>query len=389
MKQPTILILVLLTISLSGFGQEDPKSAKEEKKTYKAQKKKEKLEHGKFMMTPVAAPGYTPELGGLLAVGGLASFKTNPEDSLIQRSSLPFTIGYTTTGAIVANAILTSYWFKDKLRVYGDFWFKKMHDHYYGVGYEKGATVPKSDSTTLYSRQWWWINPRFLYHARDNYFVGLTVDYNYTQGSDPSEGVASDPDYQAALDKPMNSGLGIILRYDSRDVAVDARQGLYIDLSGTFFSTALGGDNDYQIYMLDYRQFKTVKREGMTLAWQAKARIGVGKIPYGEMSQLGTPFDLRGYTWGRFRDRNMFYFIAEYRHMFIKQDLTLSRHGAVAWIGSGTVFNSKTLEENDISWLPNFGVGYRIEVQPRMNIRLDYGIGRETSGFYFNFNQAF
>ncbi len=41
------------------------------------------------------------------------------------------------------------------------------------------------------------------------------------------------------------------------------------------------------------------------------------------------------------------------------------------------------------NWLPNGVLGYRLEVQPRMNLRIDFGFGRETMGFYFNFNEAF
>ena len=365
------------------------KQEKAEKKEARTEKKAEKLAKGKFMITPIAAPGYTPELGGLIAVGGLASFKTKSSDTLIQRSSLPFTVAYTSTGAVVGSAILTSYWFKDKIRVFGDFWGKDMPDHYWGVGYENGATTPKSDTTTAYNRMWWWVNPRILYQVKKNYFVGLNIDYNYTQGSNPSPVVANDPNYVAFNDRPMNSGLGVILRYDSRDVPVDAREGFYIDASATFYDQSFGGDNNYQIYLLDYRQFQTLNRFGSTLAWQVKSRVGVGEVPYGEMSQLGTPFDLRGYTWGRYRDKNLFFFLAEYRHVFLKADQTLSKHGAVVWAGSGTVFNRKTIEDNTNRWLPNFGFGYRLEVQPRMNIRLDFGIGRESSGIYFNFNQAF
>ncbi len=379
--------LVLFTGKM--YSQEPESLSKEQKKVMKARKKAEKVEQGKFIISPIAAPGYTPELGAMVAVGGLTSFKTNPRDSLILRSSLPFTMGYTTTGALVANAILTSYWFGDKLRIYGDFWYKDMPDHYWGVGYENGMTVPKSDSTTAYNRKWWWINPRFLYQVKKNLFVGLNVDYNYTGGSEASEGVASDPYYRDFNDRPLNSGLGLIARYDSRDIPVDARTGVYVDLRATFYTTALGGDNNYQIYLVDYRHFLTVKRPGMTIALQAKTRIGKGNVPYGEMSMLGTPFDLRGYTWGRFRDKGMFYFLAEYRHTFLKSDGSLGKHGAVAWIGSGTIFNREDLTQNNNGWLPNFGVGYRFELQPRMNLRLDYGIGRETTGIYFNFNQAF
>ena len=81
--------------------------------------------------------------------------------------------------------------------------------------------------------------------------------------------------------------------------------------------------------------------------------------------------------------------MTEYRHTFLKENGELGKHSAVAWIASGTVFNDANLATNDLHWLPNFGVGYRFEIQPRMNVRMDFGIGRESSGFYFNFNQAF
>ncbi|MCF6352700.1 MAG: BamA/TamA family outer membrane protein [Cyclobacteriaceae bacterium] len=391
-KQWFSLVFVLLFLySHKGFTQKNiqKKEVKIEKKKAKMGKKAEKLALGKFMITPFAAPGYTPELGGLLAVGGLASFKTKSTDTLIQRSSIPFSFAYTSTGAIVANAILSSFWFKDKVRVFGDFWLKDMPDHYWGVGYKNGATTPKSDSTTAFNRMWWWINPRILYQVKKDYFVGLNIDYNYTQGSNPSPVVSNNPNYIEFNDKPMNSGIGLILRYDSRDIPVDAREGVYIDGRATFYNESLGGDNNYQIYFIDYRQFQTLHRLGSTLAWQARTRIGVGEIPYGEMSQLGTPFDLRGYTWGQYRDKSLFFFLVEYRHTFLKADKKLSKHGAVFWVGSGTVFDRQSAGENTNRWLPNVGLGYRFEVQPRMNLRLDFGIGRESSGFYFNFNQAF
>ena len=72
--------------------------------------------------------------------------------------------------------------------------------------------------------------------------------------------------------------------------------------------------------------------------------------------------------------------------MFNKSSGELSRHGMVAWMGTGSVAENLSGFSN---WLPNFGFGYRFEVQPRMNLRIDIGMGRETSGFYFNFNEAF
>jgi len=389
-KYAFFFFLYLLQISIV-YGQADSISIdkKTQKKEAKAEKKADKVAKGEFLITPFGAPGYAPELGGLIAVGAVMSFKTNKKDSLIQRSSLPATFTYTTTGAIVISGILKSYWFKDKLRINTDFYYKDMPDNYWGIGYEKATTIPRSDSTTAYHRLWWIINPRFLYQFRKNYFVGLNIDYNFTQGSNASEGVANDPNYQEFNDKAFNSGLGAILQFDSRDIPVDARKGLFIDVEASFYDPFLGGDNNYQVYIVDYRQYKTVERVGKTLAWQIKTRIAVGDVPYGEMSMLGTPFDLRGYYWGRYRDNNMLFFLFEYRNKFLTDTGDLSKHGIVFWIGSGTVFDHQDVKDNSIFWLPNLGVGYRLEVQPRQNIRIDFGLGRETTGLYFNFNQAF
>ena len=41
------------------------------------------------------------------------------------------------------------------------------------------------------------------------------------------------------------------------------------------------------------------------------------------------------------------------------------------------------------NWLTNTGVGYRLELQPRMNLRIDFGVGKNSSGLYFNMTEAF
>ena len=104
------------------------------------------------------------------------------------------------------------------------------------------------------------------------------------------------------------------------------------------------------------------------------------------MCQLGTPYDLRAYRWGKYREESMLYLIGEYRHQFQKKDETLSKSGFVFWLGGGTL--GKTIVEFE-KWLPSAGIGYRFEIQPRMNLRLDFGFGRESNAFYFNFNEAF
>ena len=395
MKLFSLIFFFVFSLSLLSYSQQnntivsEKEQAKIEKKAARKAKKAEKIAQGKFIITPIGIPGYSPELGGFIAGGGLMTFKTNPKDSLIQRSSFPVTIAYSTTNAIIITGLLNSFWYHDKIRIIGDFWYKNMTDNYWGIGFDKGAAVPKTDSITAYHRQWMWINPRVLFQWTKNYFVGANIDYAYTKGSRPSAGVAADSNYLVFNNKPLSSGLGFILRYDSRDVPVDHRTGFLIDLRSTFYTALLGGDNTFQVYLLDYRHAVTFKRKNQVLAWQLKSRFAVGDIPYGEMSQVGTPFDLRGYTWGRYRDKDMAFVLAEYRYKFLKRNGKFSMHSLVTWAGTGTVFDVSKSNKGNIKFLPNIGIGYRIEVQPRMNIRIDFGIGRESSGVYFNFSQAF
>ena len=295
-------------------------------------------------------------------------------------------LGFSSTGAFFIGSKATSFWFEDKLRIYADINFKDMPDNYWGVGYDRGYTTEKGDSTTAYSRTWWQFYPRFLWQFKKGLFLGPLIDLNYTKGTDPSPGVASDPYFIKYEDKPFNAGIGVVFQYDTRDIPVNAWKGAFVELSAGFYGPYLGGDNAYQVYGFDLRKYWRIKREGRTVAAQVRGRFGKGDVPFGEMSQPGTPFDLRGYTWGRYRDESMYFMLGEYRHMFLKRDGNLSPHGIVIWAGVGTL-GDRVRDFQD--WLPNFGIGYRLEVQPRMNLRIDIGFGRETQGFYFNFNEAY
>jgi hypothetical protein len=346
-----------------------------------------------FRILPFVAPAYSPELGLIFSAGGLMTFKTDGDSEHLQRSCIPLSVGVSTNGAVKSSAKISTFWFEDRFRANADIWLKSMPDHYYGVGYRAGRYTPKGPETTAYDRFWWQINPRFLFRVNTNLYTGLNLDLNQTRAGDISAGMAADPAYLRYGPDNFNGGAGIILQYDSRDVTVNAFSGLYLCGTTTFYGGYLGGRNTYQIMELDYRQYMPVGRTGRRLTWQVRTRTGVGKVPWGELSQLGTPFDLRGYTWGQYRDRTMIYALLEYRHQFQRSRATPnafgkheSRHGAVAWIGLGSIGE----DPGDLEyWLPNAGMGYRFEVQPRMNLRIDVGFGLDAVGFYIDFNEAF
>ncbi len=391
-KQKNVLVAALLFFfvfpianaqrSISEIKADTTLTKKERRKLVK----EEKIRDGKWMITPVFGPGYTPELGFTIAGGALTSFRTDKSDTLLQRSSLPVTIGISTTGAYFVSGKLSSFWLHDKIRAYSDVWFKNMPDNYFGIGYENGKDTEKSDSTTKYTRTWIQFYPKVFWQIKKNFFLGGMIDLNYTKGKDACGVVESDPAYMEYNNKPFNTGLGLSFQYDSRDFAVNAYKGMFAEVAASFYGSYLGGDNVYQVYSVDLRDYIRLFKEGQLLALQVKGRFAVGDVPYGEMSQLGTPFDLRGYYWGQYRDKSMLFFIGEYRHKFYKSNGKPSIHGMVAWVAGGSIGGSVSDLTN---FLPNAGIGYRLEVQPRMNVRLDFGVGQKAYGFYFNFNEAF
>src|SRR5690606_23601071 len=111
-------------------------------------------------------------------------------------------------------------------------------------------------------------------------------------------------------------------------------------------------------------------------------RFASGEVPWDRLSELGNDNRMRGYYQGRYRDRNAFSGQLEYRRKLNW------RHGYVLWAGTGTM----SRDADDLgrgNWLPTVGAGYRFEFKPRMNVRLDFGVGRQSSGFYFQVGEAF
>ena len=391
MNKIVLLIILASAVTHTVVAQKD----KEETKLPYIQKKDSsavgEVNTKKIRIMPYLAPTISPEVGLMFVGGALISFKLDRTSKFLQPSSVPFSFGYSTNGSSNFNVRPSLFFKNDKNRVVGDIWMKNMPDHYWGVGY-KAATAPsRPDSTTSYHRNWWQVYLKYSHQFRKNLFGGVLFDYNQTTATSLNPTMEQDQNVQDFGTFIRNWSLGLLFQYDSRDLTVNAYDGVFVEVSSNFYRSEAFSKPTFQIIILDYRQYEQIKRPGRTLAWQVKTRIANNAVPWSEMSQLGSPFDLRGYFWGRYRDKNMLFGILEYRHMFMRKNpgkngSMMSKFGMASWLATGSVANNFTELTN---WLPNAGVGFRIEIQNRMNARLDYGIGNDTSAFYISFNEAF
>lgn len=101
------------------------------------------------------------------------------------------------------------------------------------------------------------------------------------------------------------------------------------------YNKAFGSDNNFYRLEIDYRQYKTLGKRKV-LAWTVQTKNVFGNVPLTKYALSGTPFDLRGYYMGQFRDKSSHVMMAEYRQM-INTDKSnwvkkmLNHVGYVAW----------------------------------------------------------
>ena len=93
---------------------------------------------------------------------------------------------------------------------------------------------------------------------------------------------------------------------------------------------------------------------------------------------------MRGYYQGRFRDNNQVALQAEYRRQVIPW-LGFVLFGSVGDVAASV----DRFDLGDFKAAGGAGVRLMIDKKDRINIRFDYGLGRDTSGFYFAFAESF
>ena len=283
--------------------------------------------HKKIWWSVLGGPSYTPEAS--LGVGGavLASFRMNKNDTISQRSFLPAGINLSINGTIVVAGAGTFFFNQNKFRIYASYGYRNEPAHYYGKGYETIEHVDRSDSTTRYHRSYFQIYPRFVWEVRPHFYLGGLFDFNQFKR------------------KYLNVGIGGLIQYDTRNDVATPTKGVLLSGNMKAFGKYLGGAYNYEILELEYRHFVNVFRPRSTLAWIAKSQIGMGDVPYSELPSFGSPFDLRGYYWGKYWNK----------------------------------------------WKLNFGAGLRVQMQPGKNFRLDIGKepGLDGVQVYMNMTEAF
>lgn len=304
----------------------------------------------------------------------LIAWRTQKKQSLVQLSHTVFTPGE----RFLLNGELSYYY--------------KFPINYYGFGPDTDI-----DDKSVIQYKVLIFNQRVLKKIAPNLFAGLQyrltnlrdvqVDEDINEG-DPTEERPSRLYERDARERQntLISGLGPSALYDGRDNVLSAFRGNYLEISSLFNGGALGSDFRFSRFLLDARHFQPLTKDNKTiLATQLVGQFHTGRVPFRELANLGGEKILRGYYEGRYRDRQLIALQAEVRrHLF-------GRFNGVLFGGLGQVGNSlSSFDEGPLKATGGAGIRFQFNRQDRLNIRVDYGVGRGgSSGFYFSIGEAF
>ncbi len=329
----------------------------------------------KFDFSILGGPHYnsSTQLGlGIVAAG---RYRTNRADTLVQPSNVSLFGDVSTVGFYLLGVRGLHIFRSDKYRIDYTLYFFSFPSKFWGIGFDNGDNDDNESDMKRWQAQ---TKASFLVRLADGLYVGPLATFDYVRGYDIDR-----PELLNGMDKETtNFGLGLSVVYDTRDVTTNPSRGVYISAEETFRPRFLGNDYAFSTTELHFSGYAKAWRSAI-VAGDLRSQLNFGNPSWGMMAQLGGPYAMRGYYQGRYRDKHKIEAQVELRQHIWK------RHGAVAWVGVGTVFDKFSSISTD-KLLPNFGIGYRWEFKKNMNVRLDYGFGKSgQSSFMFNINEAF
>jgi outer membrane protein assembly factor BamA len=321
---------------------------------------------------------YTPETDWAFGAGGILYFKLS--DQLKSKPSSVTASGYYTVNNQFDISILPEiYLNQDKYLLSTKFNYSEVFDFFYGIG----PTSPDIENNQYFQRNFI-LNVKFQLEAfKKNFKLGPIYELRSMNVLKKENNPFLDSNLVRGSNGGTTSGLGIIASYDTRDNIFYPSQGSFYQFSATYYSKTFGSDFDYDKYILDARRYLSFFPKHI-LALQAYVMIEFAYPPFYELALLGGDKVMRGYLYGRYRDRLYYAFQAEYRLPFIW------RFGFVVFGGLGDVASKMSkIEIATIKPTYGFGVRFRLDELQKLDLRVDFGFGKDTDGIYFSLNQAF
>jgi len=260
----------------------------------------------------------------------------------------------------------------------GELRYRNFPDRFYGVGNDTRKEDEERYEFNLIS-----LKTLLLKKIVPFVFVGIDYHFEKEYGFTYTPGGILENGSIIGYNGGIQSAIGLVGIFDNRDNVINTYKGSILEVSSYFYRQAIGSTFNFTFLNLLYQTFWQFKPKHI-IAFQSRLRIGFGDVPFLDLSAVGNDDLLRGYPKNRFKDINFAGAQLEYRFPLFW------RFGLVTFAGAGDVFRlGSDLSFSNLKY--SIGAGLRFVVNPaeRLNIRLDYGYGREGGYFYFVVAEAF
>jgi outer membrane protein assembly factor BamA len=317
---------------------------------------------------------------GVVAFGLFLADEESRRVENVKPSQIVFKTFASTNGAKEIGAGLRTLFKADTYRLYVDMEYSDTPEVFYGLSIE-----PSRDEANelLYDHQGQNLRAHGLKRVFGDTFMGLGVRYHKNQ-SDSFRG--PNPGLATLLTDSTSVGVSAQVLRDTRDHQDNPTKGSVLQFDYTTFTESLGSNTDFdqlQFRYSGYRPLQTfLAKPEATLAWQVQGLLSEGEVPWDRLTLLGGSRQLRGYERGRYRGRQKVLAQIELRQPIV------GRHSMVTWAGIGTL-SDEISELGRERWWPSVGVGYRLRLKEKINLRFDLGFGRDDRGVYVGVNEAF
>lgn len=329
----------------------------------------------KFDFSIIGGPHYSSDVKVGLGIVASGLYRMDANDSIMPPSNVSIFGDISTTGFYMLGVRGNNLFPKDRFRIDYTMYTFSFPSAFWGIGYQ---SADNDANISSYKRQQFQMKAAFMFKITPQFYIGPSAGFDFVAGHD------IDPTMINHEDEITRSwSIGGVVVYDSRDNLTSAYKGIYAKLEQRFTTAFHGKKNSFFNTTVTFDMYHQLWRNSV-LAFDAHGEFNYGNhTPWTMLAKMGGSYRMRGYYEGRYRDNNMIEIQLELRQRIWR------RIGATAWVGAGNVFK----DSGNFRWqntLPNYGLGLRWEFKNRVNVRLDYGFGKNGQGaFLFQINEAF
>ena len=369
------LLLILLTSVATVFAQNsfwqsfiDPKDGKFDTSNWL-------LEQSGFLPVPLVISDPAVGYGGGLAVLFFHESETDARaadenDVLELPPSVSFGAGiYTENESWAGAAGHFGSWKDDSIRYLGYLGGGSLNLKYYGAGLS--STTDDNPLEFNIDALFFFQELTIRYPRDSNYFFGANYTFMGSNSTFP-EDEDDIPGIDVSEFESNDAGIGLIGRYDSRDVVISPSSGFFNEVILTLNNTIFGGDFNYT----------QVKAQSLSW-WQITEKLNVGVRLDGRYATDDAPFyavpfiDMRGIP--ALRYQGDFVFVTEIEPRY---DIT-DRWSLVTFVGSGW---TESDDETDVDYSGKIagGAGVRYLIARRLGMRVGFDVawGPEDTVLY-------